>query len=88
MSAELPGALIREGFMMLATVGAPYIGALLLIGLAIGIFQAATQINDPAVGFMPRLVAGIGLAWMLGGWTMDRLAHFVTAALHRMAERM
>jgi flagellar biosynthesis protein FliQ len=87
VNGELPGALLREGFVVLVTVGGPYIGALLLVGLAVGIFQAATQINDPAVGFLPRLSAGIGLAAVLGSWTMDRLAHFLASAIHRMADR-
>ncbi len=87
MNPELPGALLREGFMVLAAVGGPYIGGLLVVGMAVGVFQAATQINDPAVGFLPRLSAGLVLAAVLGPWTMDRLAHFFASALHRMAER-
>ncbi|MES1207565.1 MAG: flagellar biosynthetic protein FliQ [Pseudomonadota bacterium] len=88
MNAQLPGALLREGFVVLASVGGPYVGALLVVGLAIGIFQAATQINDPAVGFLPRLTAGIVLASVLGRWSIERLAQFLSSAIHRMAERL
>jgi flagellar biosynthesis protein FliQ len=88
VNVELPGALMREGFLMIAAVGGPYIGALMVVGLAIGVFQSATQINDPAVGFLPRLVAGVVLAGVLGAWTMDRLAQFLAAALHRMADHL
>ena len=87
MSSELPTTLMREGFALIATVGGPYIGALMLVGLVVGVFQAATQINDPAVGFLPRLVAGVALAWLLGAWTLDHLSHFFTTALERMAQR-
>jgi flagellar biosynthetic protein FliQ len=86
--SELPGALLREGFLVLASVGGPYVGALLVIGLAVGIFQAATQINDPAVGFLPRLATGVTLAVVLGPWSVDRLAHFLSLAMTRMAERL
>ena len=85
---ELPTALMREGFALIATVGGPYIGALMLVGLAVGVFQAATQINDPAVGFLPRLLAGVALAWVLGAWTLEHLAHFLGSSLQRMAERI
>jgi flagellar biosynthesis protein FliQ len=87
VNAELPGALLHEGFLVMASVGGPYMAALLIVGLAVGVFQAATQINDPAVGFLPRLIAGVGLAFVLGGWTLSRLAQFFSAALHQMASR-
>jgi flagellar biosynthetic protein FliQ len=84
---EMPGALTREGFMLLATTAGPIIGALLLIGLAVGIFQAATQINDPAVGFLPRFAAAILAVWLLGGWLLERYATFFATSLHRMSQR-
>lgn len=82
---DMPGALTREGFMLLATTCGPIIGVLLLIGLAVGVFQAATQINDPAVGFLPRFAAAILAVWLLGGWVMERYGTFFAAALHRMS---
>jgi flagellar biosynthesis protein FliQ len=88
VNAELPGALTREAFLVLATTAGPYVGALLVVGLVVGIAQAATQINDPAVGFLPRLLAGVGTAAVLGAWTLDHLAHFLAAALGRMATHL
>jgi flagellar biosynthesis protein FliQ len=58
---------------------------LLVAGVGLGVFQAATQINDPALGALPRLVVAIGLVWMMGGWIMERLAGFLVSALQRMA---
>ena len=84
---DMPGALTREGFMLLATTTGPIIGALLVIGLCVGIFQAATQINDPAVGFLPRFVAAILAVWLLGGWVLERYASFFASALQRMSQR-
>ena len=56
---QMPSALIREGFLLLSSTAGPLIGGLLVVGLIVGIFQAATQINDPAVGFLPRFAAAI-----------------------------
>jgi flagellar biosynthesis protein FliQ len=87
MPPELPSALLREGLMLLATVGGPLFAALLVSGLAMGIVQASTQISDPAFTAVPRLlVAGVAI-WMLGGWMMERLSGFLASALHRMAVR-
>jgi len=87
MSIEMPGALLREGLLVLASVGGPVLGALLVVGLVVGVLQAATQINDPAVGFLPRGLAAIGVVWLAGGWIMERLAGFLGQALVRMAGR-
>jgi flagellar biosynthetic protein FliQ len=84
--SDMPGALTREGFMLLASTTGPIIGALLVIGLCVGIFQAATQINDPAVGFLPRFAAAILVVWMLGGWLLERYANFFASSLQRMSQ--
>lgn len=79
------GGYMHEGFLLLATTCGPVIGALLLIGLIVGIFQAATQINDPAVGFLPRLAAAVAAVWLLGGWLMERYSAYFASSLSRMA---
>ena len=83
---DMPGALTREGFVLLATTTGPIIGALLVIGLCVGIFQAATQINDPAVGFLPRFAAAILAVWFLGGWLLEKYSSFFASALQRMSQ--
>ena len=83
---DMPGALTREGFVLLATTSGPIIGALLVIGLCVGIFQAATQINDPAVGFLPRFAAAILAVWFLGGWLLEKYSSFFASALQRMSQ--
>jgi flagellar biosynthesis protein FliQ len=88
MNHELPIGLMRETFVTLGIVGGPFMGALLLVGLVMGLFQAATQINDPAVGFLPRLATGIVVSWVVGGWAVQRLAHFFASALERMSQHI
>lgn len=77
--------LIREGAQTLATVGAPFILGLLAVGTTIGVLQAATQVNDPAVGAVPRLAVAVGLAVSLGGWVAENLAGFLSASLGQIA---
>lgn len=85
MSADLPSALLREGLVLLAIVGGPLFGAILIVGLVVGILQAATQVNDAAVGFLPRALTVGLVCTFAGGWMMDRLARFLATALTRMA---
>jgi flagellar biosynthesis protein FliQ len=77
--------LIREGAHVLAACGAPFLVALLAIGTAIGVLQAATQVNDPALGAVPRLAVVVGLAVSLGGWVAEHLASFLSASVGNIA---
>jgi flagellar biosynthetic protein FliQ len=88
MNPELPVSLVREGFAVLASVGGPFLGALLAVGLVVGIIQAATQINDPAVGFLPRLATGLLVSFAAGGWAVERLAQYLALAFHRMSQHL
>ncbi len=87
MNPELPGGLLREGLMLLGTVGAPLFVAALVVGLVVGVLQAATQINDPATGFLPRAAAAALVCWFAGPWMVQRLATFLASAITRMAGR-
>jgi flagellar biosynthesis protein FliQ len=73
--------------MVLVTVGAPLFGGMLAMGLFLGIMQSATQINDAAVGFVPRIMTALGLSWLLGGWMLHRLAAFFAASVMTFSNR-
>lgn len=85
MNSGLPAAVFREGLMLVVQVGGPLFLAMLLSGLAIGVLQAATQVNDPAVSFVPRILVGGLVLWVAGGWMMERLSGFLAQSIARMA---
>jgi len=84
MDEVLPGTLVREAFAVLTFVGGPFISAVLVAGLGVGIAQAATQVNDPAVGFLPRALVGGGVAWTFGPVALERMAEFFASSVVRM----
>ena len=84
MSGDLQ-QLLHNALLQLAVVGGPTLGALLLVGLIVGVLQAATQINDPAVGFVPRLAATLRVIWVGGRWMLERLAQAFAAAITSIA---
>jgi flagellar biosynthesis protein FliQ len=62
-----------EALRMALLLGAPLLGAALLIGLLINMVQTITQLHEPVVGLVPRLVAVLVvlltiLPWLLGRW--------------------
>lgn len=74
---DLVNSLFREAMVLLGVVSLPLFGALLIVGLVVGVLQAATQINDPAVGAIPRLAVAVLVCVLLGGWMTSRMAAFV-----------
>jgi flagellar biosynthesis protein FliQ len=79
--------LFREGMTLLLTVGGPLLVSLLVVGLVTGILQSATQIQEPAVGAVPRLATVLAVAVFLGPWMVERLARFFHLALERLGDR-
>jgi flagellar biosynthetic protein FliQ len=87
MNPQIPYALLREGFQVLAVSSAPLFAVLLVAGLLVGILQAATQVNDSAASFLPRLFATLIVLWLFGSWMMERLASYFGSALVQMGNR-
>lgn len=65
MTASL-AATLREGLLLALLLAAPLLVAALVAGIVTGLVGAFTQIQDPAVGLVPR-VAAVGLALVLFG---------------------
>ncbi len=71
----------REALALALLLSAPPLGAALLVGLVVGALQAATQIQDPAVGVGPRLCAVIGALAVAAPWVAARLGRFALDCL-------
>jgi flagellar biosynthesis protein FliQ len=85
VTPDLPAGLLREGLVLLGIVGGPLFAVLLVVGLVVGVLQAATQVQDPALGFLPRAAAACVVLLVGGSWMADRLAGFLRVAIQRMA---
>jgi flagellar biosynthetic protein FliQ len=67
-----------EALQLTLLLSAPALAAAILVGGAMAVVQAATQVQDAALAFVPRLVA-VGAALALGGaWMGARLVEFTT----------
>lgn len=72
----------REALYVAMLVSAPVLLAALGLGLIIGMFQAATQIQEMTLSFIPKLIA-MGLAIMLAGpWMLGLLVDFTERLYH------
>lgn len=66
------------GIETAALVAAPILLLGLVAGLTVSIFQAATQISDPALAFIPKIAAALGGILIFGHFMMNRIAGFTS----------
>jgi flagellar biosynthetic protein FliQ len=76
MSAELVVDLIGQALEMTVLVSAPLLLAALLTGLIVSVFQAATQINEMTLSFIPKLLAIFATAVLAGPWMLSLIVDF------------
>jgi flagellar biosynthetic protein FliQ len=79
--AELVLRAVREGLLLVLLVSAPPLLASLAVGLLVGVLQAATQIQDQTVMFVPKLVAVLVVLLALGPLLGAQLLRFTQAVL-------
>ncbi len=75
----------QDALKTMAVVSAPLLLSTLVIGLAVSIFQALTQINENTLTFVPKMIV-IGLVLILAGpWMMDVMKSYTVNLFDNMA---
>ena len=59
-------------------VALPMLGAGLVVGLIVSIFQAVTQIQEQTLSFIPKIVAMAAVLMLLGPWMLNQLLGYTT----------
>ena len=76
MTPETTMEIARHGLWITILLAGPLLAAALVVGVVVGLFQAATQINEATLSFVPKLAA-IALALMVaGGWMLGLLVDY------------
>ncbi|WP_281648648.1 flagellar biosynthetic protein FliQ [Parendozoicomonas sp. Alg238-R29] len=68
MTPEIVVDLLRDVLTMIVIIVSVIIGPGMLLGLVVSIFQAATQINEQTLSFLPRLLATLVTIGLAGHW--------------------
>ena len=71
----------RDALWMVVMLAAPLLIAGLLTAFAISLFQAATQILEPTLSFVPKLVVMLIVVALLGSWMGGQLVEFARTLL-------
>jgi flagellar biosynthetic protein FliQ len=78
--------IVREAMWVGALVAGPVLVVVLLVGVVVGIFQAATSINEMTLSFLPKLVAVMLLILLIGAWDLQLLVDFARRIFERIPD--
>lgn len=70
--------LAQNAMLLAALLSAPILLATLLIGSLVSLLQAATQVNEFTLTFVPKMIAVIVILLFLGGWMLQQIMAFTT----------
>ncbi len=76
MTPETVLTIAQRALEMTMMLAAPLLLVALLIGLLVGIFQAATQINEMTLSFIPKLVGMAAAMVIAGPWMLKQLVSY------------
>jgi type III secretion HrpO family protein len=66
----------QEALLLVVAVSLPVLGVAALVGLVTAALQAASQIQDPTLAHLPRLIVVVGALVLLGPWMGHEVARF------------
>lgn len=78
MTPDTVVALVRTALEVGGLVSGPLLLASLLTGLLVSIFQAATQINELTLTFIPKLVVMFLVLVLTGPWALQLMVDYIT----------
>jgi flagellar biosynthetic protein FliQ len=74
----------QEAIKTTLLVSMPLLGLGLVVGLAVSIFQAVTQIHEMTLSFVPKVVIVLVALLFFAGWMLDHLIHFTGTTLEQI----
>ena len=84
MSPELALTEMRRGLEVALWVGGPLLLAVLIVGVVVGIVQAATQLNEPTIAFVAKAAALTASLFALGSFLLAYLVDYTIALFQRI----
>jgi flagellar biosynthetic protein FliQ len=86
MDSQQVFTLGQQGLYMLLMVSAPLWATVLVVGLAVSIFQAATQINEATLSFVPKMLAAVAVLTIAGPWMLTTLVEYLQRILQSIPQ--
>ncbi len=81
MTPEAVMSMTYQALKVTLSIAGPLLLVTLIVGLVISIFQAATQINEMTLSFIPKLLAVAVTIVLLGPWLISTMVEYIRALL-------
>ena len=77
MSPETVMNIGRQAMEITVMTALPFLGVALVVGLTVSIFQAATQINETTLSFIPKFLGILATMLLAGPWILSVLVDYM-----------
>lgn len=84
MSPEMILEIAKEAILTLIFMSLPLLLVALVIGLIISLFQALTQIQEPTLSFVPKIIAIFITLFLSLGYMGDKMNHFTEEIINQI----
>ncbi|NNC65943.1 MAG: flagellar biosynthesis protein FliQ [Gammaproteobacteria bacterium] len=84
MSPETVVNVGQQALIVTALLAAPMLLSALAVGLVVGMFQAATQINEMTLSFIPKLLVLAASIYLGGSWMLRLIVGYTTNLIHNI----
>jgi flagellar biosynthetic protein FliQ len=86
LNADTVLGLISDMLRLALMLSLPLLGVILVAGVLISVLQVVTQIQDPSIAFIPKLVLFVITLGLLGHWMLGTLTGYGVAMFARLAQ--
>jgi flagellar biosynthetic protein FliQ len=76
MSPELAIEVVEKMLISAVWIASPILGVALAVGLLVSVIQVVTQVQEMTLTFVPKMIAIVGVLFLLGAWMLAILMKF------------
>lgn len=84
MTPETVTTIGQQALWVTMLIAAPMLLSALAVGLLVGMFQAATQINEMTMSFIPKLLVLVAALVVAGPWMLNVISNYTVQLIQRI----
>ena len=84
MTPEIVTTIGQQALWVTMLIAAPLLLSALAVGLLVGMFQAATQINEMTMSFIPKLLVLVGALILAGPWMLSVIVNYTRQLMEQI----
>ena len=81
MNPQATMTFLMQALELTLVVSAPLLLSILAVGLAVSVLQAATQVNEATLSFIPKLLVAAAVLVVTGPWLMAVMVDYIQRVL-------